>query len=318
MTYLAMTIGPIYKTLREAKKTRELWGGSYLFSYLMKKTIEVFQDREFVVPYVKDKTIFDSGQGIGLFPEKRRRDIALSVCRIDDDRRVALFDPDACLIEPARFNPVLCIGTHAVDIPSRTGISRLPAEGIESAVAQKIDIGMADPAARSVRTADTDLVVSRIEKNKPVVDRRKKPPDRAAYVGTAGGEIFTHVARSITGSEDTIKRSAPAEPAAFAPLTVRDDPVPDQIVRVGLRRFVKGAAVSQRDHPRLMADRIEHPQSGPGFLTGVFGDTVLCRQRYMFLSQLPLLCKEERTQNDNQQKRFAHESFLFILCQYNQ
>jgi len=49
MTYIALTIGPIYKTLSSAKKTRELWGGSYLFSYIMKQIILEFKEREFVV-----------------------------------------------------------------------------------------------------------------------------------------------------------------------------------------------------------------------------------------------------------------------------
>ena len=70
MTYIALTIGPIYKTLKDAKKTRELWGGSYLFSYIMKQIIEVFQEREFVVPYIKDKSMFESGKEIGLFHDR--------------------------------------------------------------------------------------------------------------------------------------------------------------------------------------------------------------------------------------------------------
>jgi len=69
-TYLALTIGPIYKTLKDAKKTRELWGGSYIFSYVMKQIIEQFQEREFVVPYIKDKSIFESGKEIGLFHDR--------------------------------------------------------------------------------------------------------------------------------------------------------------------------------------------------------------------------------------------------------
>ena len=69
-TYLALTIGPIYKTLSSAKKTRELWGGSYIFSYIMRKIVEQLQDREFIVPYIKDETIFQSGKGVGLFHDR--------------------------------------------------------------------------------------------------------------------------------------------------------------------------------------------------------------------------------------------------------
>lgn len=70
MTYLALTIGPIYKTLSNAKKTRELWGGSYLFSYIMKQIISQFKEREFVVPYIKDETIFNAGNEVGLFHDR--------------------------------------------------------------------------------------------------------------------------------------------------------------------------------------------------------------------------------------------------------
>jgi CRISPR-associated protein Cmr2 len=70
MTYIALTIGPIYKTLSSAKKTRELWGGSYLFSYIMKQIISQFKEREFVVPYIKDESIFDKGNELGLFHDR--------------------------------------------------------------------------------------------------------------------------------------------------------------------------------------------------------------------------------------------------------
>ena len=70
MTYLALTIGPIYKTLKDARKTRELWGGSYLFSYIMKEIIHGFKDRKFIVPYIQEKSLFESGNEIGLFHDR--------------------------------------------------------------------------------------------------------------------------------------------------------------------------------------------------------------------------------------------------------
>ena len=70
MTYIALTIGPIYKTLSSAKKTRELWGASYLFSYVMKQIILQFKEREFVVPYIKDENIFKAGNEVGLFHDR--------------------------------------------------------------------------------------------------------------------------------------------------------------------------------------------------------------------------------------------------------
>ena len=70
MKYIALTIGPIYKTLSNAKKTRELWGGSYLFSYIMKKIILQFKEREFIVPYIKDELIFEKENEVGLFHDR--------------------------------------------------------------------------------------------------------------------------------------------------------------------------------------------------------------------------------------------------------
>ena len=52
--YIGLTIGPIAKTLHQARKTREIWGASYLFSYLMKKIIKKLKDKDvkFVLPYL--------------------------------------------------------------------------------------------------------------------------------------------------------------------------------------------------------------------------------------------------------------------------
>lgn len=70
MKYIALTIGPIYKTLSNAKKTRELWGGSYLFSYIMKQIVTHFKERDFVVPYTKNDAIFTQKEGVGLFHDR--------------------------------------------------------------------------------------------------------------------------------------------------------------------------------------------------------------------------------------------------------
>ena len=56
--YIALTIGPIYKTLANAKKPKELFSSSYIFSYIMREIISKFKDREFVTPYIKDNSIF--------------------------------------------------------------------------------------------------------------------------------------------------------------------------------------------------------------------------------------------------------------------
>ena len=66
--YIGLTIGPINKTIFSAKATRELWGASYIFSYIMKTIIRHFKDkREFIIPYTKDNSLFQQGQEVGLF-----------------------------------------------------------------------------------------------------------------------------------------------------------------------------------------------------------------------------------------------------------
>ena len=63
--YIGLTIGPISKTIYKARSTGELWGSSYLFSYVMKKiiskligygqTVEIISPDKFIVPHVLNK-----------------------------------------------------------------------------------------------------------------------------------------------------------------------------------------------------------------------------------------------------------------------
>ena len=72
-TYLAVTIGPILKTLQKARSTKELWAGSYFFSYLMKQIARQFQKTHtFISPVVSadNDLIFESHGGAGLFPDR--------------------------------------------------------------------------------------------------------------------------------------------------------------------------------------------------------------------------------------------------------
>lgn len=55
-TYLAITIGPIYKTMTMARKTREFWGASLLISLLSKELCQAIRDNkikndDFLVPH---------------------------------------------------------------------------------------------------------------------------------------------------------------------------------------------------------------------------------------------------------------------------
>ena len=81
--YLALTIGPIGKTLSNARKTRELWAASYIFSYLMKEIIRKIKDKKdyvFVIPNISgglSEAFKDTSNrsklylsGAGLFPDR--------------------------------------------------------------------------------------------------------------------------------------------------------------------------------------------------------------------------------------------------------
>lgn len=76
MKYTAINIGPILKTFRLARKPREMWSASYLFSYLMKKIIEHLPNKNDIIsPATIDKipsVTTDDGKplGIGLYPDR--------------------------------------------------------------------------------------------------------------------------------------------------------------------------------------------------------------------------------------------------------
>jgi len=55
-TYLALTIGPIYKTINASQRTRMLWGASFLFSYLIRELVKLLKTGELnKVPYADCK-----------------------------------------------------------------------------------------------------------------------------------------------------------------------------------------------------------------------------------------------------------------------
>lgn len=49
-TYTALSIGPIIRSLGEAKKTRALWGISYLFSHVMRRVLQELLDKQHITP----------------------------------------------------------------------------------------------------------------------------------------------------------------------------------------------------------------------------------------------------------------------------
>lgn len=70
-TYTAVTIGPIYKVFSQVRKTRELWGASYMFSFIMRKIIEKLDDLPHCcLPYKENILTESQGKGAGFFPDR--------------------------------------------------------------------------------------------------------------------------------------------------------------------------------------------------------------------------------------------------------
>lgn len=71
-TYLALTVGPIVKTLLEARKTRELWAASYLLSSLMKHLAnELDPNKEnILIPNIPDTVLSNTLYGAGIYPDR--------------------------------------------------------------------------------------------------------------------------------------------------------------------------------------------------------------------------------------------------------
>ena len=72
--FIGITIGPIYKTLALADKTREIWGGSYVFSWLCKELLKgIIQPstgiskEQILLP--SPDFIYVTAPGVGLYPD---------------------------------------------------------------------------------------------------------------------------------------------------------------------------------------------------------------------------------------------------------
>lgn len=67
--YSAINIGPIVKTLGMARKPRELWAASYMFSYLMSRIVDVLKKKEFKIisPATPDE---NASKKFGLYPDR--------------------------------------------------------------------------------------------------------------------------------------------------------------------------------------------------------------------------------------------------------
>ena len=73
MQYTAINIGPIFSTLQMARKPRELWAASYLFSHLMKCIIETLlkngiKEEDIISPAILKNE--NQNLGVGLYPDR--------------------------------------------------------------------------------------------------------------------------------------------------------------------------------------------------------------------------------------------------------
>lgn len=78
--YLAISIGPIIKTFSMARKSKEYWTASYMFSYLMECILNVLTKEtklKLVSPFYKDGEILD--KSVGLFPDRAFFEVAANV-----------------------------------------------------------------------------------------------------------------------------------------------------------------------------------------------------------------------------------------------
>lgn len=68
--YNCITIGPIFESLVNARKTKEIWGASFVFSWIMWKIVEKIKEKgkykNIVIPYRKDLKKLES---VGLYPD---------------------------------------------------------------------------------------------------------------------------------------------------------------------------------------------------------------------------------------------------------
>lgn len=72
MKYLGINIGPIIKTFSMARKPKEFWAASYMFSYLMECILDRFQRENVKIELISPFYEKDENQriGVGLFPDR--------------------------------------------------------------------------------------------------------------------------------------------------------------------------------------------------------------------------------------------------------
>ncbi|HUM51392.1 MAG TPA: type III-B CRISPR-associated protein Cas10/Cmr2 [Chitinophagales bacterium] len=69
-TYLAITIGPIYKTFAEAKRTRAVWAASYFFSWFMRNILDRANQQKLTVFLPYSNEILKGSHGSGFYADR--------------------------------------------------------------------------------------------------------------------------------------------------------------------------------------------------------------------------------------------------------
>ena len=69
-TYLAVTIGPIYKTFAEAKRTRAVWAASYFFSWFMRNVLEKANEQKLNIFLPYSDKIYKGKYGSGFYADR--------------------------------------------------------------------------------------------------------------------------------------------------------------------------------------------------------------------------------------------------------
>lgn len=68
--YIGITIGPIYDTIKKAQKTREIWGASYMFSYICKEILKKVNPENYEILLPDTTYVSKTYPGVGLYPDR--------------------------------------------------------------------------------------------------------------------------------------------------------------------------------------------------------------------------------------------------------
>lgn len=91
--YFGLTIGPIYNTISQVRRTRSVWAASYLFSWIMKEVLSDISGKEgieIVLPYFDGDS--KSENGAGLYGDR-------AYFLAGDDGRKIIEESISCVIE---------------------------------------------------------------------------------------------------------------------------------------------------------------------------------------------------------------------------